>query len=128
MGDRCTGGCCRFMLIYDSPEQLRAKGGEAVIIAGILECIGRHDPGTVDSRGQAYYATQYRYTCTKLGPDGNCTIYMQRPNMCLNFPYGGRCNFDGCQWDAALDGSHKPPRHLTVFQPEEDEQLRRALH
>lgn len=38
---------------------------------------------------------RHYYTCSLLGPDGNCTAYETRPDMCRAFPYAP-CPYPGC--------------------------------
>lgn len=44
------------------------------------------------------------YTCRHLQPNGDCAIYARRPRMCSGFPYGARCLYRECTWDAARAG------------------------
>ena len=46
----------------------------------------------IQERGYPFHATDYdhltgawNFSCSKLGPDGRCTIYVDRPDVCRNF-------------------------------------------
>ena len=37
------------------------------------------------------------YTCKHYDKvSGNCTDYENRPKMCSDYPYGGKCKYKGC--------------------------------
>ena len=109
---RCTGHCCRKIKIPPSPAELRhgemdgRKLNEATVLAKILRPIGRDEDNE-----------RWVYRCILLTESGDCAAYRQRPTMCLDFPYGGRCTKDECTWEAARNGTARPPRHLSVWQP-----------
>lgn len=42
--------------------------------------------------------SEHFYSCKHLGETGDCTIYEHRPRMCRRFPYGHRCQYQGCTW------------------------------
>jgi Fe-S-cluster containining protein len=122
MSDRCTGGCCRAFVIsgtygeilrgYDAwlagaKSSTRHGGGSMDIITDIhllatmLRPLGlfTENPAT----GRKYDKPTSLYSCVHLGESGDCEIYDRRPGMCRNYPYGGKCEVRGCQWDAVAD-------------------------
>ena len=85
------------------------KLNEAKILAAILEPTGRDEEGE-----------RWVYRCTLLTESGDCGAYHQRPTMCADYPYGVACSYDACTWEAARNGTARPPRHLPMWQPGED--------
>jgi len=50
--------------------------------------------GTAEIKAHRY---RCRHFCSGLK---KCMIYEHRPQMCRNYPGLGRCEYDGCTWDA----------------------------
>ena len=112
--NRCTGHCCRSIVIPYSPEELadasiKPEIMEAAAISNMLVLVEK-------CRGSK---TNYRYTCRHF-VDNECAIYPNRPTMCMDYPYGMPCTVDGCTWDAAREGTVAKPTHLPLWQPHHD--------
>ena len=113
MGDRCRGGCCRAFYLPVTPEEIlgrrfydgRVRDGRQ--IAEMVRHLGRFQAGQTPTPmldAPSRTAGDY-YTCINLDePTGNCRIYDHRPDLCRTYPNGGRCQYEGCGWDAAREG------------------------
>ena len=97
MAERCTGHCCRDIVMRHSPGELAAghvsetgaRLNEAPHIAHILY------GGTIDTEGKWHYNCLYLMGC------GDCAIYGSRPSMCRDYPYQkALCCTEGCTWSA----------------------------
>jgi Fe-S-cluster containining protein len=93
---RCTGHCCRGFSLEHPYETVLAeyerwqrdpasatKIPEVAKIAEMLIPLGTF-------RGQELF------TCHHLSPEGDCTIYEQRPPMCRDFPGPTPCPYRNC--------------------------------
>lgn len=50
--------------------------------------------------GQPYGSTHF-YRCKHFDVStSDCSIYPWRPRMCRDYPYGAKCNYSACTWDA----------------------------
>lgn len=102
MGDRCTGNCCRAFYVPPLAWEKAACGDpEGLMVVGMIRALL---PGSfLEQLGRSLTGDEFGkfFTCTHLGPDGDCGIYVTRPAMCSKYPYGKRCNYPGCTWDEA---------------------------
>lgn len=114
--NRCTGHCCQTFNLPYSPEHLRAfrfwsMSGQHRQVAGMAMYVGkasdlaRARPSAHTSAGcLGVGGGEHYYTCRNYDwESGNCGIYEQRPDMCRDYPYGGRCRYPGCTWTAARE-------------------------
>jgi len=83
--DRCMapGACCRkFWLNVEVPNER----GPAAFLAELRDPDGRRYPFVPYDIGESRDGhTLYRWNCPKLGVNGRCTIYEDRPNVCRIF-------------------------------------------
>ena len=91
--DTCKvpGACCRSMVLLDQqgkpllfpvgrePDLASAKVPSQFRPVSSQEAI---HPDTGET------GIQYEFSCSALGPDGRCTIYDQRPDICRKFEAG----------------------------------------
>lgn len=93
MTSRCTGGCCRKFTINKSPGELAAQaaGGDADA-AKIRDLLKLH---SYSDDGETFLL---RYDCKALLPNGDCSIYNERPDMCRRYPDGFQCSVEGCTY------------------------------
>ena len=128
-GCRCSGHCCEAFVLngYDRERIQRCydneirfwlgsqfdcwthpEGWEPQLVEGIFDWwpwmvyLGRFDshPKTKaenNSKGGRDY-----FTCTQLGPNGDCLSYLNRPHFCKSYGVTVNCEHDGCTWDAAV--------------------------
>lgn len=98
--DRCfsPGQCCRD-LILSTQEGVITSWDDTDPRERVTEAIGEHwfEPILVNGTwttpdddpvhpGRSYSAYQWR--CRALGPDGRCTVYERRPQLCRDFEAG----------------------------------------
>jgi len=96
---RCTGHCCRDFSLPFSPGELRRR----VIFEGLLD--GEQIADMViylGWRACVFKKDGHRYTCRHLINGRDCGIYETRPVMCRDYPYGGRCKYEGCTRSLAI--------------------------
>lgn len=97
---RCTGHCCkRFFLPYlpSELEQIAERCDDGPQIAAMVIPLG--PPTEEDQRPGVTSAEAFQsfaYTCRNLLPNGDCAVYADRPKMCRDYPYEGRCVYPGC--------------------------------
>lgn len=99
---RCTGHCCQAFTLPYSPAELRVMLTDQ---AGVERCedhdtvarmvIPIQQPDYGETKGPSGRAL-YWYTCRHLQNNGDCAIYLERPRMCRDYPYGERCPVPGC--------------------------------
>lgn len=93
---RCTGHCCRsFRLSSPLAEVRREQSYDAQMVAAMVIPLGRFEPGARLPDGSVSQGGDY-YDCRHLGPNGDCAIYVARPQMCRECPKHGRCEKPGC--------------------------------
>ena len=139
MSDSCTGACCRKFSLTLSPEELDRAYRRALpkgtallrtgqdpdpiyndihLIAPMVVYLGddARPPRYVNPRvmGQLPDAPrEYFYRCKHFdGKAKVCTIYDIRPQMCRDYPSGGRCNYAACTWTERKEV--KGPKKLRV--------------
>ena len=99
MGDRCTGHCCRDIVLSITLAELLsgrvAETGSPLVEAGRIASMMQ--PIHVDDDGDQHYRCLYLMGC------GDCGIYSSRPEMCRSHP-SIRCKNPDCTWDAAREG------------------------
>lgn len=111
--NRCTGHCCqRFALPY-GPGELRRRRHQIVDgdqIASMVVYLGftKNDPPRIDGPSGKRH---HWYRCRNF-VDGECSIYATRPKMCAEYPYGNRCKYAGCTWDAV---NHDNPLPIVEY-------------
>lgn len=108
---RCSGHCCEVFFLPVKPDkidELRKTTQDGEAIASMVVPLGEaikdlpkrlrrmlpqayhEDPDKILPRG-------YFYTCKHLDPKTkNCGIYVDRPAMCREMPYGSHCPYVGC--------------------------------
>lgn len=84
--DRCTGHCCRRIVINDSPEQLDRRKRKIEDGRTLAEMLVPVEP----------VKGGYLYRCKYHRDNGDCGIYPVRPAMCSKYPYGQICTRKGC--------------------------------
>lgn len=104
--NRCTGHCCKDFYLPFAPIQLAHETkklaiGKSRYEAKDFEKISKmliflrtnHNK----RRARAVGGFEYRYTCKHFDREtGNCMNYENRPRMCSDYPYGGKCTYRGC--------------------------------
>ena len=105
------GACCRVLVLAESPEEVR----QMAALTRVLGIPSDHQfaaehwrPLTRDEgmRRNAFYTSRlppdaHLYTCDRLGDDGRCTAYDERPLVCRGYPWYGA-----------------PPRDMALADPE----------
>jgi len=83
--DRCyaPGACCKGFQLYENGDQVTLPPDDTDGPKAMLERRGL--PFEVMSRYAYRDGFAFLYSCPKLGPDGRCTIYKDRPLMCQRF-------------------------------------------
>ena len=91
---RCTGHCCRGFSLEFPLQEVQAefqqwqKTGHSKI--SNIEIISEMLIPLGVFRGQELF------TCKHLSKEGNCGIYLSRPQMCRNFPGIKPCPYRNC--------------------------------
>ena len=125
--NRCTGHCCRSFYLPYSPKELEAKyrlwqGSSATrfvknglkdnrgavpediwLIYPMVEYLGMKQPfKKVNPSNDALLGRSDRghyYSCKHFDDKAKkCTIYEIRPRICRDYPYGSKCEYEGCTW------------------------------
>ena len=128
---RCTGHCCRRVIIQFSPYELARclqglrngvkeftlDNGEVHVhnyaleeltkVCDMVLWLGTSD---VDPADGARLLTQdgarrfeHNYTCRHFDPvSGDCLNYANRPRMCSEYPFRQACRYTACTADCAL--------------------------
>jgi Fe-S-cluster containining protein len=105
------GACCRVLTLAESPEQVR----QMAALTRVLGIPSDHQfaaehwrPLTRDEamRRNPFYTSRlpsdaHLYACDRLGDDGRCTAYDERPLVCRGYPWYGA-----------------PPRDMVLADPE----------
>jgi Fe-S-cluster containining protein len=117
MGDRCTGHCCRKFPLSFPPCQIADNYGAWMrgepkdhFGIDILTDIHLVAPA-VRFTGESYTGDngdRWLYSCIHLTDNRDCGIYDMRPAMCRDYPYGRKCQQEGCTWDYARQLPDKP--------------------
>jgi len=122
---RCTGHCCRNIVLPISPGEIAMSAaavrdgaefqGDSDVtlyqdveqIAGMLRFDRVLRAGDIDKQSgkpmrsdHGVGGTVWVYQCANLTPEGNCGVYEDRPRMCREYPRycdGGRCDVIGCE-------------------------------
>jgi Fe-S-cluster containining protein len=77
------GSCCReFALIYNG--LVIGEGKKRASQAELLDLMKSHNWPFLPSRYDLL-SRRWFFTCPKLGIDGKCMIYEERPSVCRNF-------------------------------------------
>lgn len=85
---QCDGLCCRYMAIQiDSPET--ATDYDDIR----WHLLHRNVRLLIDREGD--WLVAFDTPCSRLGPDGRCQDYENRPLLCRSYPDGRACEFDG---------------------------------
>ena len=114
---RCTGHCCRFFSLTEPYEEVQTKEWQDKYVDGEEIAAMVIPLNAVPSRIKSYY-----YTCKHF--DGkNCTNYEDRPSMCSNYPYDGKCGVKGCTSSCAEEGGTVTYYELDLIQLESAEKL-----
>lgn len=94
---RCTGHCCKRFALKHSLSELRAeyeawqKDPSLSKIKDIEKIATMVIPVASSADGR-----EHVYTCKHLSPEGDCTVYETRPQMCRDFPDEKGCHFWKC--------------------------------
>lgn len=103
MANRCTGHCCKnFPLPYSHSDLKLAFEAWRKGESEWKDLNGKPHPLPQDIH--LIYPMviplpvkdQFRYDCKHLDGQGDCTIYENRPRMCVDYPYGKMCQKKGC--------------------------------
>jgi len=121
---KCGGKCCKRFTLPEGPEKLReifmdwkawSKGQEhgtikkgeqstrrlriiedIEIIYPMVVYLGEFNWTPARPRKKLHYKVHH-YSCKHLDrKTGECTIYEFRPRMCVDYPYGEKCEYPGC--------------------------------
>lgn len=93
--DKCyaPGHCCRSMEILSGgkPLPIPDDGGEDAALAMVRDrnlpwCPIRCAERAADADGKMW--ARWFFACEALGPDGRCTIYESRPDICRRYEAG----------------------------------------
>lgn len=93
----CCGACCRVLTLEQSPEEIRAMAAvtsvlgipsDMVFAAAHWHPLSREEA----QRRNPHYvsrlpATAHFYACDRIGPDGRCRAYEERPLVCRGYPW-----------------------------------------
>ena len=94
------GACCRVIALEQSPEEIRQMAALTRVLGIPSDHVFAAEhwhPLTREEamRGNPFYtsrlpASAHLYRCDRLGADGRCTAYEERPLVCRGYPwYGG---------------------------------------
>jgi Fe-S-cluster containining protein len=142
MSDRCTGKCCKaFPLGYYTKEQIQFLYENTIKpvlplppfpeglnhfsrIEGIEEWwpwmifIGRfsyHPTTGVESQDGKEH--DY-FTCSKLLPNGDCSVYEDRPHFCRSYGVEIRCEHPDCEWKSGREAFDEAVRQKEIAEDE----------
>jgi Fe-S-cluster containining protein len=101
MSGRCNGcgACCKVLTLAESPEEVR----QIAAVTRVLGIPSDHafaaehwHPLTREEamRRNPFYTSRlpadaHLYACDRLGDDGRCTAYEERPLVCRGYPWYG---------------------------------------
>ena len=97
--NRC-GGCCRVLVLAQKPEEIEAMAALTMVlgIPSDYQFANRHWHALTRAAAierNPFYTSQLPadanlYWCDRLGEDGQCAAYEERPFVCRGYPwYGG---------------------------------------
>ena len=91
------GACCRVILLEQSPEEVRQMAALTRVLGIPSDHIFAAEHWHPLTREEAmrlnpFYTSRVRadahlYTCDRLGADGRCTAYEERPLVCRGYPW-----------------------------------------
>jgi Fe-S-cluster containining protein len=97
--ERCNGcgACCRVLTLAVSPEEIAATAAITRVLGIPSDHVFAAEHWRRLSREEAmernpYYTSRlpadaYLYTCDRLGDDGRCLAYDERPLVCRGYPW-----------------------------------------
>jgi len=105
------GACCKVLFLEQSPEEVRQMAALTRVLGIPSDHIFAAEHWHPLTREEAmrlnpFYTSRVRadahlYTCDRLGADGRCTAYEERPLVCRGYPW-----YD------------EPPREMPLADPE----------
>ena len=105
------GACCKVLVLEQSPEEVRQMAALTRVLGIPSDHIFAAEHWHPLTREEAmrlnpFYTSRVRadahlYTCDRLGADGRCTAYEERPLVCRGYPW-----YD------------EPPREMPLADPE----------
>ncbi|MFQ5666739.1 MAG: YkgJ family cysteine cluster protein [Candidatus Binatia bacterium] len=94
--NRC-GACCRVLTLEQSPEAVRAMAAVASVLGIPSDAVFAAKHWHVLTREEAmqrnpFYTSRLPdeaqlYSCDRLGADGQCLAYEERPLVCRGYPW-----------------------------------------
>ena len=93
------GACCRVLTAQQSPEEIRATAALTSVLGIPSDAVFAAQHWRPLSRAEAmqrnpFYTSRlspdaHLYACGRLGDDGRCTAYDERPLVCRGYPWYG---------------------------------------
>lgn len=91
------GACCKVLTLAQSPDEIRSMAA----LVGVLGIPSDYPFAAAHWRPiereeamrlNPFYTARlppdaHLYSCTRLGPDGRCTVYEERPLVCRGYPW-----------------------------------------
>src|SRR5436190_1374195 len=110
------GACCKVLLLEQSPEEVRQMAALTRVLGIPSDHIFAAEHWRPLTRAEAtalnpFYTSRlpadaHLYTCDRLGADGRCTVYEERPPVCRGYPW--------CDGAPPSSASHAAPRTWRV--------------
>jgi Fe-S-cluster containining protein len=93
------GACCRVIMLEQSPEDVRQMAALTRVLGIPSDHVFAAEHWRPLTREEAmarnpFYTSRLRpdvhlYACDRLGPDGRCLAYEERPLVCRGYPWYG---------------------------------------
>ncbi len=94
------GACCKVLVLEQSPEEVRQMAALTRVLGIPSDHIFAAEHWRPLTREEAtalnpFYTSRlpadaHLYTCDRLGADGRCTVYEERPLVCRGYPWYDR--------------------------------------
>ena len=94
------GACCKVLVLEQSPEEVRQMAALTRVLGIPSDHIFAAEHWRPLTRAEAtalnpFYTSRLPadaqlYTCDRLGADGRCTVYEERPLVCRGYPWYGQ--------------------------------------
>ncbi len=80
------GKCCQGLVLWQGSSVVKDRATFAKLVKAVPETYARFEPGESTRVEESGGAGHLVFRCTKLGEDGRCTDYAERPIICRRFP------------------------------------------
>jgi Fe-S-cluster containining protein len=94
------GACCKVLVLEQSPEDIRRMAALTRVLGIPSDHVFAAEHWRPITREEAmrlnpFYASRlspeaHLYSCDKVGGDGRCTVYEERPLVCRGYPWYGQ--------------------------------------